>query len=93
MKKYSKKMRPGSSLSASPKKLRVLKKCIRELQALLIEAGVILNDLVLDPSAEIVRGLCTRFYVLQEYFVMRYHEARACAIAALGYVEATLSFP
>jgi hypothetical protein len=71
----------------------LLRKCVRELQALAIEASTILDDLVLNPSAEIVRSLCARFYILQEYFAMRYQEARRCAIAALGHVQAALSFP
>jgi|CZKI01.1.fsa_nt_gi hypothetical protein len=71
----------------------MLKKCLHELQALYAEAINILNKLLISPSAEILRGLCARFYILQEYFAMRYHEARAHAIAALGHVEAALSFP
>jgi len=71
----------------------VLKKYVRELRALLVEANTILNHLVLNPSAEMVRSLCSRFRILQEYFVLRYHEARTFAIAALGYVEAVLTFP
>jgi hypothetical protein len=71
----------------------LLKKCVRELQALYAEASEILADLLINPSAEIVRALCARFHVLQEYFALRYHEARAHAISALGLVEAALSFP
>ena len=71
----------------------MLKKCLRELQALYAEAINILNKLLIRPSTGIVRELWARFYVLQEYFAMRYHEARAHAIAALGHVEAALSFP
>ena len=71
----------------------MLKKCLHELQALYAEAISILNKLLIRPSTEIVRDLCARFYVLQEYFAMRYYEARAHAIAALGHVEAALSFP
>ncbi len=71
----------------------MLKKCLSELQALYIEATAILHDLLISPSVEIVRGLCARFRILQEYFAMRYQEARALAISALGSVEAALSFP
>jgi hypothetical protein len=71
----------------------VLKKCLSELQALYIEATTILDGLLINPSAEIVRSLCARFLILQEYFAMRYHEARALAVSALGPVEAALSFP
>jgi hypothetical protein len=83
----------GSPVSASPKEFRVLKKCLRELQALYAEANAILNDLMISPSADIVRCLCTRFRVLQDYFALRYREARKLAIFVLGSVEAALSFP
>jgi hypothetical protein len=93
VKKCPPRVRTSSPVSGSPKNLRVLKKCIRELQAILVEASTILDHLVLHPAAEIIRSLCARFCILQEYFAMRYQEARACAIAALGHVEAALSFP
>jgi hypothetical protein len=80
-------------VSASSKALCALKKCVRELRALLVEAGAILSDLIRNASAEILRSLCLRFYILQEYFAMRYQQARTCAVAALGHVEAALSFP
>jgi hypothetical protein len=70
----------------------LLKKCLHELQALYAEAIDILNKLLVMPSEEIVRDLCARFHVIQEYFAMRYHEARGYAVAALGRVEAALSF-
>jgi len=70
----------------------VLKKCLRELQALYIEATTILHDLSINPSAEIIRCLCARFRILQEYFAMRYHEAQALAISAFGTVESAFSF-
>jgi hypothetical protein len=66
---------------------------VRELRALLIEAGTILDHLLMNPSAEIIRRLCSRYYDLQEYFVLRYAEARSCAVVALGTVQAALSFP
>ena len=71
----------------------MLRKCLNELQALYAEAIDILNDLLIGPSADIVRGLCARFQVLQEYFAMRYREARAHAISVLGDVEATFCLP
>jgi hypothetical protein len=71
----------------------MLKRCLSELQELYAEAITILNELMISPSAGIVRRLCARFHVLQEYFAMRYHEARALAVSALGRVEAALSFP
>lgn len=71
----------------------MLKKCLSELQALYREATDILQDLLMSPSAEISRNLCARFRIVQEYFVMRYHEARTLAISILGTVEAALSFP
>jgi hypothetical protein len=71
----------------------MLKRCLSELQALYAEAIDILNDLLISPPADIVRGLCMRFQILQEYFAMRYREARGHAISALGDVEAALYFP
>ena len=79
-------------MSAPSKNLRILKKCLGELQALYLEAITILDDLLISPSAEIIRGLCARFRILQEYFVLRYQEARTRAIAALGSVEAAFFF-
>jgi hypothetical protein len=87
-------MRPNRfPVPASPKDIHKLKQCVRELQAILVEASAILDDLVLNPATEIIRGLCSRFYVLQQYFALRYKEARAWATAALGHLEATISFP
>jgi hypothetical protein len=63
------------------------------LQALHAEAIDILNDLLIGPSADIVRGLCARFQVLEEFFAMRYREVRAHAISALGDVEAGFYLP
>jgi hypothetical protein len=71
-------------------KLRLLRKCLVELRAIYAEALRILNKLLSTSAAEIVHTLCQRFYIIQEYFVMRYHEARAHAISALGHVEAAL---
>jgi len=93
VKKCSAPGRSRAPISAATDALRKLKKCVRELRALLIEAGSILDHLLRDPSAEIIRRLCSRYYILQEYFVMRYTEARSCAVAALGTVQAALSFP
>jgi len=89
---------PRSSPTDSPEptpsdKLRVLRKCIRELQALYLEATTILHDLMLNCSAEVIRNLCARFHALQEYFVIRYYEARDHAMSALGSVESALFFP
>ena len=93
MKKRRLRERRSSPIYDTRKNLRVLKKYVRELRALLVEANTILTKLVLNPSAEIVRSLCLRFRILQEYFVLRYHDARAFAIAALGHVKAVLAFP
>jgi hypothetical protein len=81
---------PGSG---GAKKLHALKKCLRELQSLYTEAATILDDLLRTPPAEIIRELCARFRIIQEYFAMRYEEARAYAVSALGRVEAAISFP
>jgi hypothetical protein len=71
----------------------MLRKCLTELQALYAEAIEILNGLLIGPSADIVRVLCARFQILQDYFALRYREARAHAISALGDVEARFYFP
>jgi hypothetical protein len=86
-------VRTSSPISSPAKKLRLLRKCLIELQALYAEAIDILNDLLIGPSADIVCGLCARFQILQEYFAMRYREARAHAISALGDVKAAFYFP
>ena len=93
MKKCLSSGRTNSPASASPKQLHALRKCLSELQALYVEAMTILDALLLSPATEVIRGLCARFRILQEYFAMRYHEARALAISALGSVEGALSFP
>jgi len=93
VKKCSAPGRSRAPISAATDALRKLKKCVRELRALLIEAGTILDHLLMNPSAEIIRRLCSRYYDLQEYFVLRYAEARSCAVVALGTVQAALSFP
>ena len=71
----------------------MLRKCLSELQAPYAEATDILSDPLVARSADMVRGLCARFQVLQEYFAMRYREARTRAISALGEVNAALCFP
>jgi len=79
---------------SAPLQTRCLLKRYRgELEALRNEADAILQHLVLHPTTEIARDLCSRFFILQEHFFLRYREARAWAIATLGYVEAMLSFP
>jgi hypothetical protein len=80
------------SSSANPT-LRELRKRLGELQQLYAEVVDIFNDLSISPSPEIARGLCARFQVLQEYFVLRYQEARTHAIRALGDIRAALYFP
>jgi len=85
--------KPAASVSMVRNAIRDLKRHVRELRALLIEATSILDRLLLNPSAEIIRWLCSRYYVLQESFVLQYAKARNCAIAALGAVEAAHSFP
>jgi hypothetical protein len=63
------------------------------LRAIYTEAVAILGELLISPSADIAGALCARFQILQEYFAMRYREARAHAISTLGRVEAALYFP
>ena len=93
VKKSPPRARTCSLVSPPPESLRKLRKCLSELQALYAEAIDILNDLLIGPSADIVRGLCARFQILQDYFALRYREARAHAISALGDVEARFYFP
>jgi hypothetical protein len=61
-----------------------MKRYLRELQAIHREAVKVLNNLLIGHPSEIVRSLCKRYYILQEYFFMRYQEARAYAISVLG---------
>jgi hypothetical protein len=69
----------------------MLRKCLAELRAIYAEAQAILKRLLVRPKAKVVRQLCLRFYILQEYFATRYLEARAHAIAAMGSVETAAS--
>ena len=89
MKIASRQFRPPVSDGA--KELDGFKKCLRELQALYIEAAAILDDLLCAPPEEIIRDLCARFRTIQEYFVIRYEEARAYAVSAFGRVETVIS--
>jgi hypothetical protein len=93
VKKRPIRVRPSTSTSTPVADLRLLRQCIHELQALYTEAVRILDRLLTGASTEIVSDLCARFHVLQEYFAMRYQEAKAHAINVLGHVEAALSFP
>jgi len=93
VKKSSAKGQTRAPASAARLAFRRLKKYVRQLRALLIEARSILDHLLRNPSAKIVRRLCSRYYALQEYFVLLYADARNCAVAALGTVEAALAFP
>jgi hypothetical protein len=91
VKKTTSRVRKSSSGSIQAKKLLILlKKTLHELKALHAEALAILNDLLITPSTHIVRGLCLRFQVIQEYFVLRYYEARSLAVAVLGDVHSVL---
>ena len=60
MKQCPPRVRASSSKSAPAAKLRLLKKCLHELQALYAEAISILNELWIRPSTEIVRDLWAR---------------------------------
>jgi hypothetical protein len=71
----------------------MLKRCVDDLQILYTESIAILRKLLVTSSAAIIQRLCARFNVLQENFASCYYEAREHAIAALGHVEAFLSFP
>ena len=91
VKKCPKKTRFPSSDLRQATRLRLLRKCLGELKRLFSEANRILGELLIRPSADIIRGLCERFRILQEYFAMRYHEARKLAFSALGRIETDLS--
>ena len=91
VKKRPKRTRFPSSDLRQATRLRLLRKCLAELKRLFSEANRILVELLISPSANIIRGLCERFRILQEYFAMRYHEARALAFTALGRIETDLS--
>jgi hypothetical protein len=69
--------------------MRGLKKCIAELKALQIKARSILTNLLTNPSAAIVRDLCTRFHILQAYFSICYREAKALALSVIGSLKAS----
>jgi hypothetical protein len=81
--------------AASPqeRRFRALRKRLVELKELYAEANMILQELLIRTSAASIRGLCARFRILQDYFALRYQEARALAFAALGRIETVLSFP
>jgi hypothetical protein len=81
----------SSSTSVAAVRLRALKKCLHELQALYMEAVSILNILLSRPPSGVILSLCERFHVLQEYFAKRYVEARGNAIAVMGHIEAIVS--
>jgi hypothetical protein len=74
-------------------RIRGLKTCIGELKVLCAEAASILSDLLIDPSAAIARGLCTRFRIIQAHFSMRYREARELALAVLGSIRVLRKAP
>jgi len=88
--KKSPRLRSHPANSIPTRSLQRLKKSLRELQAIHREAVKILNKLLTGPTAEVVHSLCKRFYILQEYFVMRYLEARECAISVLGRVKGAI---
>jgi hypothetical protein len=89
MKRRPKRLRICSPGSFRAQKIRCLKQCIGELKALYAEAGSILTDLLINPSAAIVRNLCRRFHILQACFSIRYHEAQILAISVIGSLGAS----
>lgn len=82
--------RSNPAKSTQARGLQRLKRYLRELRAIHCEAIRVLDRIRIDAAVETVRGLCRRFYILQEYFVMRYHEAMAHAISVLGHAQAAL---
>jgi hypothetical protein len=81
---------PGISRA---RRIRGLKMCISELKVLHVEATWILTDLLIKPSAAVVRELCSRFRVLQAYFAIRYREAQVLALAVLGSLQTRQGSP
>lgn len=88
MKKTSKRIRVCSPGISRVQKIRGLKAGVSELKDLCAEAASILLDLQFDPPAEVARGLCRRFRILQVYFSIRYREAQDQAMAVLGSIGA-----
>jgi len=84
MKSHRKRIRVCSPGISRAQKIRGLKRCISELKVLYVEATSILTDLLIKPSAAVVRELCNRFDILQAYFSLRYQEAQELALAVLG---------
>jgi hypothetical protein len=71
--------------------MRGLKRCIGDLKALYTEATSILTDLLINPSAAIIRDLCARFHILQACFLIRYHEAQTLALSVIGSLKTSRS--
>src|ERR1035438_9865262 len=92
MRNRRKRVRISSPGAFRAQKLRGLKRCISELKVLHAEATSILTDLLINPTAAIVRDLCARFHILQAYFSIRYHEARTLALSVVGSLETSRSF-
>ena len=84
MKSRPKRIRICSPGISRAQKTRCLRRYIGELKVLYTEAASILTNLLISHSAAVVRKLCTRFHILQEYFSVRYREAQALALDVLG---------
>jgi hypothetical protein len=93
MRSRPKRIRICSSGISRAQKIRLLKSCISELKVLYVEAASILTDLLINPSATLVRDLCSRFRILQAHFSHRYREAQKLALAVLGSVKMSLGSP
>ena len=83
MKSRLKRIRVSSPGSSRAQKIRGLKQCIAELKVLTFEATSILEDLLMNRSRAVVRGLCLRFHLLQAYFSIRFREAQALALSVI----------
>jgi hypothetical protein len=91
MKKPIQPRAPRAPKAYQDRYIRQLKKCLSELKKLYAEAVRILRDLLTSRSANEISALCERFHTLQEYFVMRYHQAEEYAISVLDQIETKFS--
>jgi hypothetical protein len=90
--------RPRRVRISSPSALRAqyvrsLKQCIRELKSLCSEAAQILTSLLVRPPVAMALDLCARFRLLQARFSVRYHEAKALALSAIGSLKMVRTAP
>jgi hypothetical protein len=76
----------------SSQSIGLFEACLKELSQLHAEAFFIQPELCSGPAEDEVGELRARFDVIQSYFAMRFSQAKAYAIIALGYIETDRSF-